>query len=58
MQKDRVSSYLVLDAKEKYTMKRYSQMCKVSIEASEVSDLQGLDPNENIQAFREHGGMC
>ena len=42
-------------------MQRYSQMHKVSVEASEVSGVQGLDPNENFSAFylvREHEGMC
>ena len=32
-------------------MQRYSQMHEVSIEASEVSGVQGLDPNENFQPF-------
>ena len=32
-------------------MQRYGQMCKVSIEASEVPGVQGLDPKENFQPF-------
>ena len=32
-------------------MQRYSQMHEVSIEALEVSGVQGLDPNENFQPF-------
>ena len=32
-------------------MQRYSLMYEVSIEASEVSGVQGLDPNENFQPF-------
>ena len=35
--------------------------CGVSIETSEVSSVQGLDPKENFQPFylvRGHIGMC
>ena len=32
-------------------MQRYSQMHTVNVEASEVSGVQGLDPNENFQPF-------
>ena len=32
-------------------MEKYSQICEVSIEASEVSGVQGPDPKENFQPF-------
>ena len=32
-------------------MQRYSQICEVSIEDSEVSGVQELDPKENFQFF-------
>ena len=38
-----------MNAKEKCMMQRYSQMYKVSVEASEVTGVQGLDPKENFQ---------
>ena len=47
----KISSYLVNDVKEKCMIQRYSQIYKVSIEASEVSGVQGLDPKENFQPF-------
>ena len=32
-------------------MQKYSQICEASVEASEDSGIQGLDPKENFQPF-------
>ena len=32
-------------------MQKYSQMYRASVEAIEVSGVQGLDPSENFQPF-------